>query len=471
MGIRVKKTRVAVVLCVGATVALVPTGRATAEGVQVSMSMPSRGDAGDVVKLDIALADLRPETGSQTVTASLTFPKALKLSRLTTTSGRCIVPTSTCDVNLDPSGERVHVDATFLVVRQGSYEISIAAWDEEASDLSEASHELSVAGPSCSVVGTLGPDRLSGTDSSDVICGFYGDDTFRSDPDDDFLSGGNGLDTVDFTNARARVEADLTVGRSTGSGSDTMDGVEAAIGSVFDDELRGTNGRDRLEGGPGSDLLVGRRGTDELHGGGGDDDLDGGSGPDALTGGPGIDTCSDANKTRRRGCERRWNIPPFAEGAGVALFSVSPRTLLAGFHESLFDSAAPLDPLGPHVVMSSRGRGTSSTSAADIAVPDGTVVRAPVTGRVVNVRDYRLYCSTIDTQVVIRPRGSPNKRVMIVHVTGPRVEPGDRVISSVSKIGTVRNLPFGSQIERYEDAPHIHIEIHQQVAPIPGCAA
>jgi CSLREA domain-containing protein len=94
-------------------------------------------------------------------------------------------------------------------------------------------------GRAVTIVGTPGPDDLSGGLERDVFLGLRGDDVFQ--------------------------------------------------GSLAGDRACGGRGRDRLIGGPGDDLLAGNRGTDVLLGEGGDDSLLGGPGADVCRGGDGRD--------------------------------------------------------------------------------------------------------------------------------------------------------------------------------------
>lgn len=58
----------------------------------------------------------------------------------------------------------------------------------------------------------------------------------------------------------------------------------------------------------------------------------------------------------------------------------------------------------------------------------------------------------------------PRKRVVVLHTVSPRVEPGDRVRAGRTVIASrSRELPFGSQIDRYSGRrlPHVHIEVRR----------
>jgi CSLREA domain-containing protein len=114
------------------------------------------------------------------------------------------------------------------------------------SDCDSGAYELVFClGRPVTIVGTPGPDDLSGGLLRDVFLGLGGDDEFQ--------------------------------------------------GSLSVDRACGGRGDDRLIGGPGDDRLTGKRGRDVLLGEGGDDLLIGGRGIDICHGGPGHDV--------RRRCE------------------------------------------------------------------------------------------------------------------------------------------------------------------------
>lgn len=132
----------------------------------------------------------------------------------------------------------------------------------------------------------------------------------------------------------------------------------------------------------------------------------------------------------------------------------------------------PLD--GPRqFVMSSRGRGTGSTTAVDIVIPDGDRIVAPVTGTVVAVVRYRLYCGRLDWKLVIRPRARPDLRVLVLHLGRPSARKGDLVTAGITPIGRARSGDFpNAQKNDYFPAgyPHVHIEVERnRASPTPGC--
>ena len=153
-----------------------------------------------------------------------------------------------------------------------------------------------------------------------------GAETFIPGDGDDNVTGGAGVDTIDWSSSSALMTIDPDLGTATGQGKDTYSGVEAFVGSAFDDvaDLAGRSGlagsrrrrrrhdrRDRADHGPdhqprhagpdhrrprerarrfGTDAITGNDLRNDLQGNDGDDTLLGVAGNDTLTGGLGNDT-------------------------------------------------------------------------------------------------------------------------------------------------------------------------------------
>uniref|UniRef100_UPI00286D6C03 calcium-binding protein n=1 Tax=Sphingomonas sp. TaxID=28214 RepID=UPI00286D6C03 len=132
--------------------------------------------------------------------------------------------------------------------------------------------------------GGLGADALFGGEGADALDGGGGNDG---------LSGGNGIDVVNYAAATAGVRVNLGVigvaQDTLGAGSDTLTGIENAIGSNFADTLTGNTDANSLNGFGGNDIIYGGAGNDSLIGGEGNDALDGGVGNDVVNGGNGVD--------------------------------------------------------------------------------------------------------------------------------------------------------------------------------------
>jgi len=130
------------------------------------------------------------------------------------------------------------------------------------------------------IVGSAGPDNLTGTNKSDFIFGGGGDDVIDGGNSNDCIDGGDGDDTI-----------------TGGNGNDVL------LGGAGEDEINGDNGGDRIFGGEGNDTLYGDNAKDGVSGNGGNDYIDGGNGSDTIDGGSGSDTCVAGIGDVLVGCE------------------------------------------------------------------------------------------------------------------------------------------------------------------------
>ena len=154
------------------------------------------------------------------------------------------------------------------------------------------------------VAGSADDDVVKGGGGRDELSGSGGHDVLSDDDgaaaDADVLDGGEGVDTVVYSDRSQSVTVDLAAQEVAGQAGegDRLAGFERVAGGRADDVLSGTGGPELLHGGPGADALDGRGGDDRLEGGdgpdaiaGGDgaDHIEGGSASDAIDGGPGSD--------------------------------------------------------------------------------------------------------------------------------------------------------------------------------------
>lgn len=117
-----------------------------------------------------------------------------------------------------------------------------------------------IVGPGWTLIaGSLGNDRLRGSNDSEVMLGFEGDDELQGKGGDDWLYGGPGNDLL-----------------AGGPGDDAL------WGEAGDDSLFGDGGRDRLHGGPGNDQIFGGDDDDWIGASEGSDRIDGGAGHDTF---------------------------------------------------------------------------------------------------------------------------------------------------------------------------------------------
>lgn len=184
---------------------------------------------------------------------------------------------------------------------------------------------------------------------------------------------------------------------------------------------------------------------------------------------------------------------PMARVGALELSLPAPAPLVVGYHEAAHVSATGMVPVGTlqddrnttrtslppddpagvaYLVLTSRGRAAGPTSAVDVVLPEGQLLVSPVTGTVVDVRDYQLYGTHADLRIEIVPDLRPDLRLVLIHIDGSRVSVGDRVVGGVTPIAaTARTLPFSSHIDREtepERFPHVHIELQPIDRPRPG---
>lgn len=185
------------------------------------------------------------------------------------------------------------------------------------------------AGETATLVGTDGPDRLSGTPRRDVVVGLAGDDVIDGLAGPDLLCGGPGADRL--------------------------------LGGSGDDELLG--GTDRLAQGPGGSYLLG----DTLLGGPGDDSMVGGADTRAADQRRRPDTYSFADATGGVTVDLS-GVPGVAAGEGQDEIRVGAASGVTG--TAYADTLVGSD--GPDVLDGRGGPDTLSAGpGADTVWPDG----------------------------------------------------------------------------------------------------
>ncbi|HET7481442.1 MAG TPA: calcium-binding protein [Actinomycetota bacterium] len=136
------------------------------------------------------------------------------------------------------------------------------------------------------LVGRAGDDYLAGwgalgRDGQDVLKGGVGDDRLFWSPKADTFDGGSGNDWAQMDGPKPQV-VNLLAGTATGTGSDTITGIENVVGSIYDDYLTGDDNDNDLQGFEGNDTLYGYGGNDTLEGYLDEDYADGGDGTDVC---------------------------------------------------------------------------------------------------------------------------------------------------------------------------------------------
>ncbi len=104
-----------------------------------------------------------------------------------------------------------------------------------------------------------GVEGAVGTPFADIMTGDSGPNTFAGAGGADLLRGGPGLDVANYEFAPGSVRVDLAERHVRGAdGRDVLVGIEAIVGSAFDDMLLGDGEGNEIAGLGGDDLMDGR---------------------------------------------------------------------------------------------------------------------------------------------------------------------------------------------------------------------
>jgi Ca2+-binding RTX toxin-like protein len=105
------------------------------------------------------------------------------------------------------------------------------------------------------VFGGKGDDVINGGAGDNTLNGNSGNDVFVAGGGNDVIVGGSGYDTIDFSGATQGVTVDLHKHSANGYGTDMVSGVEAVVGSAFDDVIWGDKKGNVFTGGAGNDTF------------------------------------------------------------------------------------------------------------------------------------------------------------------------------------------------------------------------
>lgn len=189
--------------------------------------------------------------------------------------------------------------------------------------------------------------------------------------------------------------------------------------------------------------------------------------------------------------------PFFARYRDLHLYlPIDPQSLTAiAFHQASGETALSLDSLLPDANMNLAAENRSSErvkpgvskagqavlegevlrmwrtnrsgppdTAVDVGAAPGTIVLAPVTGKVTDVILYQLYGADEDHEIHIQPFGRPDLCVVLIHIDEPSVAPGDMVTGGITPIARVRLLSdkIDHQLGGYTTCggDHVHIQIN-----------
>jgi murein DD-endopeptidase MepM/ murein hydrolase activator NlpD len=116
-----------------------------------------------------------------------------------------------------------------------------------------------------------------------------------------------------------------------------------------------------------------------------------------------------------------------------------------------------------------QGRSGKPETAVDVGARAGTAVVSPVAGKVVYIRNYKLYGKYDDFEIHISPTTEPNLDVVLIHVSDVVVSVGDTVEAGITRVASVRKLSglTSMQIARYagDGGDHTHLQVNRMPSP------
>jgi len=187
-----------------------------------------------------------------------------------------------------------------------SSKASIDKGDTITYQSSDSGINISIVDGSIGTGGHAEGDVINGIEN---IIGSDYDDTIHANNLANYIDGGDGIDTIDYSDASRASDTGIWVNlgdsevpyhisQSSLSKGDIVVNIENIIGSNYRDTIYGNASDNTIDGGKdmdnlygydGNDTIYGGDATDELYGGDGDDRLFGENGTDLIEGGAGAD--------------------------------------------------------------------------------------------------------------------------------------------------------------------------------------
>jgi uncharacterized repeat protein (TIGR01451 family) len=300
----------------------------TAAGADLATSVTDSADPvslGDTFTYTQTVTNNGPTAASNVTAATTLSGGAGTIRSATPSQGSCAItaPTVNCSLGALGTGASATVTITVEPTATGTLtatsSTSATESDPDAANNSAAQATTIDNGHGCTIFGSPGVTTLSGSNGSDVICGFGYATTINGGNGNDVIYAGSGDSTIDGGNGDDIIYAgdgnDILNG---GNGNDTLYGGAGNDRSYGEDVIAGVfawlfdSGNDTIVGGPGDDVLDGQagndnltdtQGTDTMKGSNGNDtinvrDVPSPAGGDTADGGGGTDTCTiDAGDT------------------------------------------------------------------------------------------------------------------------------------------------------------------------------
>jgi Ca2+-binding RTX toxin-like protein len=194
------------------------------------------------------------------------------------------------EINLETSDKQYFAAGSALTLSSSSAIEGVvgSAFDDEIDGNDRVNFLFGRAGDD-EIAGDDGDDWLHGDAGNDRLYGENGNDRLDGGAGNDKHDGGSGQDLLIFPGATVGVTVTFS---GTGKGTVNVDGqggvdtmassVEGAIGTAYNDTLKGHYGDDELHGMAGNDTITGGDGDDTIAGGTGNDSIDAGKDDDLV---------------------------------------------------------------------------------------------------------------------------------------------------------------------------------------------
>jgi uncharacterized repeat protein (TIGR01451 family) len=207
--------------------------------LSVSVSVASASKVGDQVEYTVIVANAGPDQSAGTtlevaIDADMVFHSVVPPRGTCVHWGGSLGGLVVCDLGFLKAGTSLSVKVVAAPITLGPRKSSAFVYgsiEDPVLTNNVAARRTLAAGPSCSIVGTPGPDVVRGTSEDDVVCGLGGDDALTGGPGDadgsDVLLGGSGADLLDAVDGL--------------SANDLLDGgagVDACVGDAGDSVTR-----------------------------------------------------------------------------------------------------------------------------------------------------------------------------------------------------------------------------------------
>jgi murein DD-endopeptidase MepM/ murein hydrolase activator NlpD len=114
-----------------------------------------------------------------------------------------------------------------------------------------------------------------------------------------------------------------------------------------------------------------------------------------------------------------------------------------------------------YYLMTETGSGSSSTAGLDVGAVPGSPIIAPVDGKVVAMKEYKILGRYADVELHIQFSRDPSLLLVVTHLARPRVSVGDVVARGDTLLGDVRGFPssLDQALSRYTSDTGDHVQL------------